>query len=319
MRAAERPGREEDGIRIHRDESVAESDATLQRFERLIADAKALGCLEALRRNDTSIAYLTDPARLRYIDHLGIDAPEDVLEIGCSMGQHTRVMAPRCRRIAALDVVPMQAKFARVWCDEDGLDNVSISAGGAKGTLPYDDASFDLVTLNYVLEWSAGRAEDDPTAFHRRYLAEIARVLRPGGRLFLSTKNRYSLKYVLGQQDEHLGIRFGSALPRWLQHRRAPQADPDKLFGHLHSRSALEALLREAGFGTVRQMLAFPDSRYPLYMGDFDGFDADKLPAEGQDRIRRIDRMFMKLPRRLQRELTNSLVFMATKPPGSDA
>jgi SAM-dependent methyltransferase len=64
-----------------------------------------------------------------------------------------------------------------VGADLPGNPMASLTIAG-DGTLPVDDATFDAVISTQVLEHS-----DDPST----YLTECHRVLRPGGRLLLST------------------------------------------------------------------------------------------------------------------------------------
>src|SRR2546421_11300747 len=53
-----------------------------------------------------------------------------------------------------------------------------------------------------------------------RMLSEICRVLKPCGIVQLNTKNGFSYRLIIGGRDEHChGMRFGSALPRWLLRR----------------------------------------------------------------------------------------------------
>jgi SAM-dependent methyltransferase len=67
--------------------------------------------------------------------------------------------------------------LARRKADELGLAaSVELRQGDVR-TLPYDDASFDVVTCQGVLHHLADM---------RPCLAEIARVLRPGGALYLA-------------------------------------------------------------------------------------------------------------------------------------
>ena len=305
----------QDGVRILADQSSHEEPEANEKLENIINDAKAIGCVAALEKHNHHLTYLTDAKRMSYLDAVGISDTDDVLEIGSSLGQHTRIIAQRSKSVSAIEVVPLQAAFSRIWCDEEGLENVDISTGGASGQLPYDDASFDVVFCNYVLEWCAGRTEMDPADFHRKYIGEINRVLKPGGRLYLSTKNRLSLKYILGSRDEHLGVRFGSLLPRGYQKRIRDKARLGRTTGYLHSWDGLEAILKDAGFDDNRRILAFPDARFPEYLGDFDGFSADKLPQGVTDSLARKDKLSLRLPARAFELTTNSLVFLSKKAP----
>jgi len=140
-----------------------------------------------------------------------------VLEIGCSLGQCTSILAKRAAEVWAIDVVRGQAEFTLVRCRQEGSSNVHVAAGGEDGRLPYRDGCFDVVILNLVLEWCGSRSSEDHVVVQRRMLAEIARVLRPGGCAWISTKNRFAMRLLLGGRDEHMsGMRFGSALPGWL-------------------------------------------------------------------------------------------------------
>ena len=301
------------GIRLLSDHSNTEDEATVLRLEKLLHDAKKVGCIEALKKNGHDVRYLTDAKRSSYLDIIKIRNSEDVLEIGSSMGQHTRLIAKQCRNLSAIEIVPKQAAFSRLWCDQDGLQNVEVSAGGMSGALPYEDSSFDVIICNYVLEWCAGRHTGPAEEFHRSFLANIFRTLRPGGRLFLSTKNRYAIRYLLGTEDEHLGIRFGSALPRIIQNffrRRAELGHPT---GYLHSWSALEGILKDVGFSSMDRILAFPDARYPDYLGTFSGFSHEALSKDALARSGRKSRISLRLPRRAFQNTTNSIVLVARK------
>jgi SAM-dependent methyltransferase len=298
-------------LALHHDCSAAEDEVTSNKLARLLDDARKFGCHTALVQNGHNVEYLTDPSRAKYIDISGIRLEDDVLEIGSSMGQHTRLIAARCRTLKALEVVKEQAEFSRVWCDEEGLKNVEIVAGGAGGKLPYRDRSFDLVIMNYVLEWCAGRAKCEPSTFHLKYLQEVYRVLKPTGRLFLSTKNRFAFKYLTGVVDEHLGIRFGSALPRRLQRWLCKGYLLDHPPGYLHSWTELRSLLDRAGFVSVQELFCFPDARFPIYLGPASGFDPSVLPPETVGKLGLRDKAALRMPSVLRNRLSASLVYLA--------
>lgn len=303
----------DDGITILSDTSDTENQETVQQLQKLIHDAKDIGCIQSLAENNHNVSYLTETKRAKYLDLVNIAPSDHVLEIGGSMGQHTRLIAPLCRAVSSIEVVELQAKFARLWCDQDGLKNVDISAGGASGMLPYADDTFDVVLLNYVLEWCAGRADDNPHEFHRGFIKEIYRVLKPGGRFFISTKNRFALKYVTGSVDEHSGIRFGNALPKWLHKRVRGNRDLGHPAGHLHSWRGLERLLNDVGFNNPKKLFFFPDARFPIYAGTISSFSVNAISKPNRKRLSRKDRATLSLPKFLMVQFSNSIAFLAEK------
>jgi len=301
-------------VRVFADHSTAEDATTQNRLDSLVRDAAELGCVEALSKHNHNIRYLTDEVRSKYIEFLNIQSDETVLEIGASMGQHSRLIAKKCQELHTIEVVPEQAMFAKLWCEQSGCDNVRISAGGASGALPYESDTFDLVIFNYVLEWCAGRASGKPEKFHADLLAEIQRLLRPGGRLYVSTKNRFAIRYVLGSRDEHLGYRFGSALPRWVTRKFASSNYLDIPGGYLHSRRGIKKLLREAGFSDLQAILCFPDARFPQFIENFNAAGIAKLGKAKFEDISRKEKIYLALPSAMKRTLAPSHVYLAVKP-----
>jgi SAM-dependent methyltransferase len=221
--------------------------------------ARQIGWKQAIKRQYPNSEYLTDARRSAFLDLLPIEGA-DVLEIGPGFGQFTDKIAHKARTVEALEVDPEQADFMREKLRQECLSNVHVTAGGGDCRLPYENDSFDLVILNLVLEWCATRLHEPHETGQLRLLREIARVLRPGGRLYVSTKNRYAARYVIGKPDEHYhGMRFGSALPRWFADRIHGQRPR----GRLHSWRGLQRLLRQAGFTVEQSWWAAPEMRFP--------------------------------------------------------
>jgi arsenite methyltransferase len=108
-----------------------------------------------------------------------IQPGEDVLDIGCGAGMDTLVAAQMTGQkgtVTGIDMTPDMAAKARRSAAEMGLSNVTIVDGSAE-RLPFRDASFDVVISNGVIDL----IPDKDAVF-----SEIARVLRPGGRIQLA-------------------------------------------------------------------------------------------------------------------------------------
>ena len=102
---------------------------------------------------------------------------EAVLDLGSGAGLDLLMSARRVGstgRVIGLDMTPEMVELARQ--NAAGADNVQVHLGRIE-QIPLPDASVDVVISNCVLNLSA----DKPAV-----LREVARVLRPGGRLGVS-------------------------------------------------------------------------------------------------------------------------------------
>lgn len=114
--------------------------------------------------------------RLREV--LAPEPGERVLEIGPGTGYYTLDMAEWVGPEGTVEIFDIQQEFLDHTMErarDRGLANVVPTRGDATA-LPYEDGSIDAVVLVAVL----GEIPDQAAA-----MAEVARVLRPGGRLVL--------------------------------------------------------------------------------------------------------------------------------------
>ena len=106
-------------------------------------------------------------------------APEPgdrALDLACGPGIVTCRLAPHVQSIRGQDIVPAMLARAEARRAELGLANVSFDEGDAS-TLPYADASFDLVVTRFSFHHLL-----DPL----RTLLEMRRVCRAGGRVVVA-------------------------------------------------------------------------------------------------------------------------------------
>ena len=113
-------------------------------------------------------------------------AGKDVLEIGCGMGTHASLLAKAGARLTAVDLTERAVEATRRRFELFGL-NGRIERADAEN-LSFADSSFDLV-------WSWGVIHH--SSRFEICLAEIARVLRPGGRLLLMVYYCPSIVYYI--------------------------------------------------------------------------------------------------------------------------
>jgi demethylmenaquinone methyltransferase/2-methoxy-6-polyprenyl-1,4-benzoquinol methylase len=164
-----------------------------------------------------------------------------VLDIAAGTGDLTRAFARRAGPQGLVLHTDINASMLRVGRDrllDEGL-NVPAAVCDAE-RLPFADAAFDLVSVAFGLR-NMTRKE--------RALAEMARVLRPGGRLLVLEFS----KVAPALQAPYDWYSF-KVLP-WLGKRVAGDADSYRYLAEsirMHPDAAtLKAMMREAGFGHV--------------------------------------------------------------------
>lgn len=178
------------------------------------------------RHYDLAVSVLTlgQRARLRRatIEQAGVRPGERVLEVGCGTGD---VAIAAGKRVGAggavygIDPAPEMVAVAR---------EKAVAAGvaaefqiGVIEALAFPDASFDLVLSSLMMHHL-------PHDLKRSGMAEIARVLKPGGRLLIVDAKRPTSRWARTLSD----LMLHSTLDEGIQD--------------------LPALLREAGFSQVQ-------------------------------------------------------------------
>jgi len=102
-----------------------------------------------------------------------------ILDVGCGIGGTTRYMASLLpdSKITGITLSPEQAKRATALAAERGVANAEFKVMDALA-MDYPDDSFDVV-------WGCESGEHMPDK--QKYVTEMARVLKPGGRMVIAT------------------------------------------------------------------------------------------------------------------------------------
>ena len=131
--------------------------------------------------------HALNPARLGYVAGR-IDLQDSrVLDVGCGAGLLSEALARSGAQVTAIDLAPDLIKVAKLHRLESGVE-VDYRLQSAEALAAEAPASFDAVTCMEMLEHVP-----DPGAI----LAACAALLKPGGRLVVSTLNRTPAAFAL--------------------------------------------------------------------------------------------------------------------------
>jgi ubiquinone/menaquinone biosynthesis C-methylase UbiE len=155
---------------------------------------------ESMARNLAHQAEAIWPQERRLFDRYGLSGPLRVLDLGCGTGEITRRLAQRYPQADVLGVDILEANLERARASGDAGGRIRYAVGDAFA-LDGADAAFDLVVCRHMSQ----AVPDFP-----RVLAEIARVLRPGGWVHLLSED-YGMLHFPAMDDRFDPDRFWNA------------------------------------------------------------------------------------------------------------
>ncbi len=137
----------------------------------------------------------------------GVDLGDEVLEVGPGPGLTTDLLCPRVPRLTAIEIDPRLAEALRQRTLGQGVEVVT----GDATAMPFETARFSAVVSFTMLHHVPSAQLQD------RLLAEVCRVLRPGG-VFAGSDSTANLKFRLAHLGDTMVL-----------------VDPDRFAGRLHA------------------------------------------------------------------------------------
>ena len=131
--------------------------------------------------------HALNPVRLDYVKRRIALREASVLDVGCGAGLLSEALAREGARVTATDLAPELIKVAKLHKLESQI-SVDYRLQSVESLAAEQPESFDAITCMEMLEHVP-----DPSAI----VAACASLLKPGGRLFLSTLNRTPAAFAL--------------------------------------------------------------------------------------------------------------------------
>ncbi len=131
--------------------------------------------------------HALNPARLGYVAERLVLRGASVLDVGCGGGLLSEALAGEGAQVTAIDLAPDLLKIARLHGLESGA-KVDYQLTAVEALAAQVPATFDAITCMEMLEHVP-----DPASV----LEACATLLKPGGRLFVSTLNRTPAAFAL--------------------------------------------------------------------------------------------------------------------------
>lgn len=131
--------------------------------------------------------HVLNPARLGYVRERVALRGARVLDVGCGAGLLSEALAREGADVTAIDLAPDLIKVAKLHRLESGVQ-VDYRLAAVETLAAESPGTFDAIACMEMLEHVP-----DPAAI----VAACATLLKPGGRLFLSTLNRTPAAFAL--------------------------------------------------------------------------------------------------------------------------
>jgi 2-polyprenyl-6-hydroxyphenyl methylase/3-demethylubiquinone-9 3-methyltransferase len=157
------------------------------------ADQGEVGKFDALAnrfwdlRGEFRPLHLLNPVRARFVAERATLAGARVLDVGCGGGLLSEALARAGAKVTAIDLAPGMIEVARLHAMEQKLD-IDYRVLAADEIASAEPGAFDVVACMEMLEHVPEPAQ---------MTATLARLVRPGGSVFISTLNRNLKSFLL--------------------------------------------------------------------------------------------------------------------------
>lgn len=207
------------------------------------------------------------------------DPAPTVLDVGCGFGSITLGSSEFARLAVGIDVLSDRVRFGALRADQSGARHAAFAMADGLST-PFRPDTFDIVTLNGVLEWAGLYADGDPRDLQRAMLDEASRLLTSNGVACVAIENSLAAETLLGMKDTHTDVHFVTALPEPLSSLMLRIRKGDDPRVRLHSARGYEKLFEASGLSDVRLFNLVPSYNNYRFVIDVDDVRSHRFVYE---------------------------------------
>jgi 2-polyprenyl-3-methyl-5-hydroxy-6-metoxy-1,4-benzoquinol methylase len=215
--------------------------------------------------NRWPVLYHLSPMRKNIILAMDLSEDDHVLEIGSGMGAITEPLSARVKQVDCVELSKRRS-LANAYRNMD-RNTITIYIGSFNKI--QFNTQYDVIVLIGVLEYA--ELYIDTVEPFKDFLKLLYNLLKLDGKIYIAIENRLGIKYLAGNPEDHLGKPYIGIEGYNTKEKGV------KTF----SKSELEHLLKNSGFGELYFYYPFPDYKLPkiIYSDDYLPKISDEIPG----------------------------------------
>jgi 2-polyprenyl-3-methyl-5-hydroxy-6-metoxy-1,4-benzoquinol methylase len=231
---------------------------------------------------------ITDSNRSDFLYLLNIKKDDLALDLGAGWGQISIPLSRLC------DVVSLEGNLEKIElmkeiAQQENRNNIQYVAADISDDI-FENKQFDIVILNGVLEWVGVFSKGmSPIEIQQNVIRTAYNLLKPGGLLYIGIENKYGLKYLLGEKDDHTGLENFVYLNDTSIESFYKSIIGKPLRSFTHSKKTYEKMLKISGFKNIDFFASLPDYKLPKLMIDLEDHSSIQFAQDNLEFIPEFD------------------------------
>ena len=188
---------------------------------------------------------VTSPRRTKFINEFVKPNNLSILDIGAGWGQFSIPLAKN-NTVCTLEPTPERLDFIQATSKQENVSHNLSFIGASYQDIDFQ-TKFDMILTIGVLEW-VGKFTNSKTPSEKaqfEFLEKIKSDLSEEGKLVIGIENRIGLKYLLGANDDHIGLPHISCFDKKLAKLKFKQKTNHELQCLTYSLHEYKTLLKQ--------------------------------------------------------------------------